>query len=303
MVTVEGLADGDELHAVQRAFVEAGAVQCGFCTPGLVVAIARPARRATRARRDPEIREALAGNLCRCTGYEKILDAVRLAARRGRGGAHDLVIEGCAIATVDAAGTEHADGHLVVDGDRIVAVGAGAAPAALAARRAPHRRRAAASPRPASSTATTTSTSGRPAACAQQATLFEWLAELYPVWAHIDDEIEWAAARAGLAALARSGCTTVDRPPLRLPARRAATCSAVEVDAARERSACASTRAAARWTSAAPTAGCRPTRSSRTATRSSPPARPRSTASTTRRPARWCGSRSRRARRSRSPAG
>ena len=78
--TVEGLASADGLHPVQQAFVEAGAVQCGFCTPGLVVAahdlLARNAQPS-----DPEIREALAGNLCRCTGYEKILDAVRAAAR------------------------------------------------------------------------------------------------------------------------------------------------------------------------------------------------------------------------------
>jgi carbon-monoxide dehydrogenase small subunit len=81
ITTVEGLADGDELHPVQHAFVEAGAVQCGFCTPGLIVATHDLlARRPDPT--DPEIREALAGNLCRCTGYEKILDAVRLAARR-----------------------------------------------------------------------------------------------------------------------------------------------------------------------------------------------------------------------------
>ena len=81
VVTVEGLAEGEELHAVQQAIVKAGAVQCGFCTPGLVVAshdlLARNAYPT-----DAEIREALAGNLCRCTGYEKILDAVRLAAGR-----------------------------------------------------------------------------------------------------------------------------------------------------------------------------------------------------------------------------
>ena len=81
VVTVEGLAEGGELHAVQQAYVEAGAVQCGFCTPGLIVAshdlLARNAHPT-----DAEIREALAGNLCRCTGYEKILDAVRLAAGR-----------------------------------------------------------------------------------------------------------------------------------------------------------------------------------------------------------------------------
>ena len=69
---------------VQAAFVDAGAVQCGFCTPGLVVAAADLLQRSPRPS-DPEIREALAGNLCRCTGYEKILDAVRLAAERMSG--------------------------------------------------------------------------------------------------------------------------------------------------------------------------------------------------------------------------
>ncbi len=80
VVTVEGLAGGDaELHPVQDAFVQAGAVQCGFCTPGLVVAAADLLRRTPRPS-DDEIREALSGNLCRCTGYQKILEAVRLAA-------------------------------------------------------------------------------------------------------------------------------------------------------------------------------------------------------------------------------
>ena len=81
LVTVEGIANGDDLHPVQQAFVESGGVQCGFCTPGFVVATHDLLRRNPRPS-DPEIREALAGNLCRCTGYEKILDAVRLAAER-----------------------------------------------------------------------------------------------------------------------------------------------------------------------------------------------------------------------------
>ena len=81
VVTVEGLASGDALHPVQRAFVDAGAVQCGFCTPGLVVAVADLLERSPRPS-DDEIREALSGNLCRCTGYAKIFDAVRLAAER-----------------------------------------------------------------------------------------------------------------------------------------------------------------------------------------------------------------------------
>jgi carbon-monoxide dehydrogenase small subunit len=85
--TVESLSDGEDLHPVQDAFVEAGAVQCGFCTPGLVVAV------VDLLERDPQpteatVREALSGNLCRCTGYQKILDAVRLASDRlgGSGG-------------------------------------------------------------------------------------------------------------------------------------------------------------------------------------------------------------------------
>jgi aerobic carbon-monoxide dehydrogenase small subunit len=82
VVTVEGLSAGeDELHPIQQAYLDAGAVQCGFCTPGLIVAT------HDLLERDPDpseavVREALAGNLCRCTGYEKILDAVRLASER-----------------------------------------------------------------------------------------------------------------------------------------------------------------------------------------------------------------------------
>jgi carbon-monoxide dehydrogenase small subunit len=79
VATVEALGAGQGLDRVQRAFVEAGAVQCGFCTPGLVVAVHDLLARVPRPS-DVDIREALAGNLCRCTGYEKILDAVRLAA-------------------------------------------------------------------------------------------------------------------------------------------------------------------------------------------------------------------------------
>ncbi|MEV4297359.1 (2Fe-2S)-binding protein [Microbispora rosea] len=95
VVTVEGLAVpgggpagelagelGGGLDEVQRAFVDAGAVQCGFCTPGLVVQAHALLAGAEGVPPDADIREALAGNLCRCTGYEKILDAVRLAATR-----------------------------------------------------------------------------------------------------------------------------------------------------------------------------------------------------------------------------
>ena len=81
VTTVEGLGSGAGLDPVQQAFVDAGAVQCGFCTPGLVVAAAALLR-DNPAPSDDEIREALSGNLCRCTGYAKIVDAVRLAAER-----------------------------------------------------------------------------------------------------------------------------------------------------------------------------------------------------------------------------
>ena len=79
LVTVEGLNEDGELHPVQAAFAETGAVQCGFCTPGFVVATADLLARVPSPT-DDEIREALSGNLCRCTGYAKIFDAVRLAA-------------------------------------------------------------------------------------------------------------------------------------------------------------------------------------------------------------------------------
>ena len=79
VMTVEGLATDDVLHPVQTAFLETGAVQCGFCTPGLLVAVHELLARDPSPD-DDTVREALAGNLCRCTGYEKILDAVRAAA-------------------------------------------------------------------------------------------------------------------------------------------------------------------------------------------------------------------------------
>ena len=82
IVTVEGLAENGRLHRVQEAFAETGAVQCGFCTPGLVVATADLLAH-NPSPSDDEIREALSGNLCRCTGYAKIFDAVRLAASAG----------------------------------------------------------------------------------------------------------------------------------------------------------------------------------------------------------------------------
>jgi aerobic carbon-monoxide dehydrogenase small subunit len=81
LVTVEGIGSAELLHPVQAAFVEAGAVQCGFCTPGLIVATHDLLRRVPQPT-TVQIREALAGNICRCTGYAKIIDAVHLAAGR-----------------------------------------------------------------------------------------------------------------------------------------------------------------------------------------------------------------------------
>ena len=81
VVTVEGIGEDGRLHRVQEAFAETGAVQCGFCTPGLIVATVDLLDRNGEPTED-EIREALSGNLCRCTGYAKIFDAVRLAASR-----------------------------------------------------------------------------------------------------------------------------------------------------------------------------------------------------------------------------
>ena len=82
--TVEGLADGPELHPLQQAFTELGAAQCGYCTPGFLLA-ARALLDGNPAPSRREIREALSGNLCRCTGYLKIYEAVELAAARMRG--------------------------------------------------------------------------------------------------------------------------------------------------------------------------------------------------------------------------
>lgn len=88
VVTIEGVAPGGELHPVQRSFIEYGAVQCGFCTPGMVISAVNFLEGNPGPTRE-EIREALSGNLCRCTGYQKILDAVETAAKKMRGGRQD----------------------------------------------------------------------------------------------------------------------------------------------------------------------------------------------------------------------
>ncbi len=83
ITTIEGLAHGPELHPLQQAFAELGAAQCGYCTPGILLTAQSLLERNPRPTRE-EIREALAGNLCRCTGYVKILEAVELAAKCGK---------------------------------------------------------------------------------------------------------------------------------------------------------------------------------------------------------------------------
>ena len=81
ILTIEGLAKGEELHPIQQAFVEAGAIQCGFCTPGMVLA-AKALLDRNPAPTEDEVREGLSGNLCRCTGYVKIIDAVLAAGKK-----------------------------------------------------------------------------------------------------------------------------------------------------------------------------------------------------------------------------
>jgi len=88
VTTIEGLADGDELHPIQTAFVEKGAIQCGFCTPGMILA-AKGLLDKQPSPSEEEIRFEMAGNLCRCTGYAKIIEAIQTAAQQIKGGADD----------------------------------------------------------------------------------------------------------------------------------------------------------------------------------------------------------------------
>lgn len=84
VVTVEGIADGDRLHPVQQAFIDTGAVQCGYCTPGFIVSVKALLDRSPHPSAE-EVEEAISGNICRCTGYTKIFDAVEMAARQLEG--------------------------------------------------------------------------------------------------------------------------------------------------------------------------------------------------------------------------
>jgi carbon-monoxide dehydrogenase small subunit len=81
VTTIEGLGKGDELHPIQQAFIDCGAVQCGFCTPGMILTV-KSLLEENENPTDEEIRRAISGNLCRCTGYVKIVEAVRVAAKR-----------------------------------------------------------------------------------------------------------------------------------------------------------------------------------------------------------------------------
>ena len=210
----------------------------------------------------------------------------------------DLLVAGAdLVVTMDDDRREIAGGWVACAGGFVTAVG-GPADAPPAADRCCGP--TAAWSRPAWSTRTTTSTrtSPGPILPATSSTLFDWLTTLYPRWALLDEEASYVSAWVGLAELAVGRLHHLDRPPLRPPGRRAATCCRPR-SRPPATSACASTPPGGRCRCRRRTAACRPTRWSRTTTPSSPPARRRSPATTTPRPGRWCGWRWPRARRSR----
>ena len=86
--TIEGLAAGEDLHPIQQAFIDGGAVQCGFCTPGMIMS-AKALLDVNQSPTEAEIREAIDMNICRCTGYEKIVESIFLAAERMNGGKNE----------------------------------------------------------------------------------------------------------------------------------------------------------------------------------------------------------------------
>ena len=81
ITTIEGLAEGDKLHPVQQAFIDTGAVQCGYCTPGFIISVKALLDRSKNPTAE-EIEEAISGNICRCTGYTKIVDAIQIATEK-----------------------------------------------------------------------------------------------------------------------------------------------------------------------------------------------------------------------------
>ena len=233
--------------------------------------------RASRARPTPEIREALAGNLCRCTGYEKILDAVRLAADRmarraaSRRRSMTTVIDGC-------ARRHHGRGRGTSTRAATSSSRATGSPRSARARR----------PRDLPTARRYVDGTGclvTPGLVNTHHHLYQWVTRglavddtLFELADHALPGLGRhrratscdAAATGALAWLARTGCTTTHRPPLRLPARRRRPARAPRSRRPRG-SGCASTRPAARWTSARARAGCRRTTWSRTSTRSWPP--------------------------------
>ncbi len=210
-----------------------------------------------------------------------------------------VVIENCAIATMDGrtdeeSGTEHRSGHIVTADGQITAVGAGPAKDVPAGARRIDGTGCLATPGLINTHHHLYQwlTQGR----AQQSVLFDWLTELYPVWARIDAGQVHAAATAGLAWLALSGCTTSTDHHYIFPRGGGVLGEAAQTatrwprkSTRRPASACVSIHAAARWTSAGQPGGCRPTRSWRTPTRRSPRPRMPCADSTIPPPAPWCG--------------